>query len=394
MKIEFDKKLIKYAIYISITAIIIYIAFLIIVNIATLFGSIISIISYLISLINPLLIGIVIAYLLYPVTKLLERFFEANRIYKVKKASNRRVLAIFLSYLAVVILLIGLIGGIYYMIGGQLSNNTTIINIFDYISVYLRNNSLTTASIKETLEKTNFPFMNSIQPHIINTVTSIQNYLESNLGNLTSYIMSIGSSIASFFIAIVISIYLLKDSEYFIKLWKKLYSIVFKKSVLGEKITYTFAIIHEVFGRYLRGQLLEAFFVGVLSAISLGIVGIKYSFVIGIISGICNMIPYVGPIVGTILAAIMGLLSGNPLNILYAIIAMLVVQQIDNHILAPKIVGDSVGLHAVFTMMAILIGGSVGGLLGMLLAVPITASVRVIFNDWYDGYIKKQNQPK
>ncbi|AQS09424.1 pheromone autoinducer 2 transporter [Clostridium saccharobutylicum] len=331
---------------------------------------------------------------MHPVTKLIERFFETNRIYKIKKASNRRVLAIFLSYLAVVMLLIGLIGGIYYMIGGQLSNNTTIINIFDYISVYLRNNSLTTASIKETLENTNLPFMNSIQPHIINTVTSIQNYLESNLGNLTSYIMSIGSSIASFFIAIVISIYLLKDSEYFINLWKKLYFIVFKKSVLGEKITYTFAIIHEVFGRYLRGQLLEAFFVGVLSAISLEIVGIKYSFVIGIISGICNMIPYVGPIVGTILAAIMGLLSGNPLNILYAIIAMLVVQQIDNHILAPKIVGDSVGLHAVFTMMAILIGGSVGGLLGMLLAVPITASVRVIFNDWYDGYIKKQNQPK
>lgn len=394
MKIEFDKKLIKYAVYISITAIIIYIAFLIIVNIGTLFGSIISIIGNLISLINPLLIGIVIAYLLHPVTKLIERFFETNRIYKIKKASNRRVLAIFLSYLAVVMLLIGLIGGIYYMIGGQLSNNTTIINIFDYISVYLRNNSLTTASIKETLENTNLPFMNSIQPHIINTVTSIQNYLESNLGNLTSYIMSIGSSIASFFIAIVISIYLLKDSEYFINLWKKLYFIVFKKSVLGEKITYTFAIIHEVFGRYLRGQLLEAFFVGVLSAISLEIVGIKYSFVIGIISGICNMIPYVGPIVGTILAAIMGLLSGNPLNILYAIIAMLVVQQIDNHILAPKIVGDSVGLHAVFTMMAILIGGSVGGLLGMLLAVPITASIRVIFNDWYDGYIKKQNQPK
>ncbi|OOM13793.1 AI-2E family transporter [Clostridium saccharobutylicum] len=394
MKIEFDKKLIKYAVYISITAIIIYIAFLIIVNIGTLFGSIISIIGNLISLINPLLIGIVIAYLLHPVTKLIERFFETNRIYKIKKASNRRVLAIFLSYLAVVMLLIGLIGGIYYMIGGQLSNNTTIINIFDYISVYLRNNSLTTASIKETLENTNLPFMNSIQPHIINTVTSIQNYLESNLGNLTSYIMSIGSSIASFFIAIVISIYLLKDSEYFINLWKKLYFIVFKKSVLGEKITYTFAIIHEVFGRYLRGQLLEAFFVGVLSAISLEIVGIKYSFVIGIISGICNMIPYVGPIVGTILAAIMGLLSGNPLNILYAIIAMLVVQQIDNHILAPKIVGDSVGLHAVFTMMAILIGGSVGGLLGMLLAVPSTASIRVIFNDWYDGYIKKQNQPK
>ena len=69
------------------------------------------------------------------------------------------------------------------------------------------------------------------------------------------------------------------------------------------------------------------------------------------------MIPYVGPIVGTVLAAIMGLLSGRPIKIIYAIIAMLIVQQIDNNLLAPKIVGESVGLHAVFTMLAIIIGG-------------------------------------
>ena len=98
------------------------------------------------------------------------------------------------------------------------------------------------------------------------------------------------------------------------------------------------------------------------------------------------MIPYVGPLVGTILAAIMGLLSGRPIKVIYAIIAMLVVQQVDNNLLAPKIVGNSVGLHAVFTMMAILVGGNIGGLLGMLLAVPIAASIRVIFNKWYDNY--------
>ena len=101
------------------------------------------------------------------------------------------------------------------------------------------------------------------------------------------------------------------------------------------------------------------------------------------------MIPYVGPIVGTVLAAIMALLSGNPLKILYATIAMLIVQQIDNNFLAPKIVGESVGLHAVFTMMAIIIGGSVGGLLGMLLSVPIAASFKVLFNNWYESYTRK-----
>ena len=109
--------------------------------------------------------------------------------------------------------------------------------------------------------------------------------------------------------------------------------------------------------------------------------------VIGIIAGICNLIPYVGPIVGTVLAAIMGLLSGRPIKVLYAIIAMLIVQQVDNNFLAPKIVGNSVGLHPVFTMMAILIGGNIGGLFGMLLAVPIVASIRVLFNMWYEKYI-------
>ena len=89
---------------------------------------------------------------------------------------------------------------------------------------------------------------------------------------------------------------------------------------------------------------------------------------------------------GTILAAIMGLLSGSPLKILYAIIAMLIVQQLDNHLLAPKIIGDSVGLHAVFTMMAILIGGNIGGLIGMLIAVPIAASFKVLFNNWYNKH--------
>ena len=119
------------------------------------------------------------------------------------------------------------------------------------------------------------------------------------------------------------------------------------------------------------------------------IAGIDYAPVIGLISGICNMIPYVGPIAGTILAGTMALLSGSYIKIIYAVVAMIVVQQLDNHLLAPKIVGDSVGLHAVFTMLAIIVGGSTGGFLGMLLAVPLTASFKVLFNLWYDKKIKE-----
>ena len=394
MKIEIDKKLIKYGIYVAVTSISIYIAYLIVSNIGDIFGKSLDILRNIYKLIKPLFFAFIIAYLLFPITKAIENFLKNNTIFQVKKESSRRILAILFSYLSVIGIILGLLCGIYFMIGGQISNNITISNIVDEISLYLNSNLFNSTSISDTIRNLNIPFIKELEPYILESLQYVQQYIASNLGNFTSYILSIGSGIATFFISLILSIYILKDSEYFINLWKKLYNLVFRKSKLGGKIAYVFKTIHETFAKFIKGQLLEAFFVGVLSAIALEIVGIDYAFIIGVIAGICNMIPYVGPIVGTILAAIMGLLSGNPLKILYAIISMLVVQQIDNNLLAPKIVGDSVGLHPVFTMMAILIGGNIGGLFGMLLSVPIAASFRVLFNNWYDSYIKTHEKLK
>lgn len=388
MKIHFDKNLLKYSLYVTLTAIAIYLALTIMSNIGAIFTTTFNIIGAGLSLIKPLLIAIVIAYLLYPLTKAIENFLRTNTLYKIKNQSVRRVIAIVSSYLLIIGIILALLWGIYFMIGGQLSKNTTITNIITDISSYLNTKSFSTSSIEDTLRNLNIPFIDNLQPYIIEIVNAVQKYIMINLGAMTSNVMSIGSNIASFFIAIVISIYILKDSEYFIGLWKKLYFLIFKESHAGKKLLETFRLINEVFSKFIRGQLLEAFFVGALSSIALSIVGIDYAIVIGLIAGICNMIPYVGPLVGTILAAVMGLLSGKPIKVVYAIIAMLVVQQIDNNLLAPKIVGNSVGLHAVFTMMAILVGGNIGGLLGMLLAVPVAASIRVLFNKWYEEYTK------
>ena len=388
MKIHYDKKLLKYCLYVSLTSIAIYLALTIMSNIGTIFTTTINILHHGLNLIKPLIIALIIAYLLFPLTKAVENFLRTNSFYKVKKHDNRRLLSIISSYVLVLGVILIILWGIYFMIGGQLSNNPTISNIIDDISNYLNTNSFSTSSIENTLKNLNIPFIDNLQPYIIEIVNAIQNYIMINLGAMTSNIMSIGSSIASFFVAIIISIYILKDSEYFISLWKKLYYLIFRESRTGNKIEETFRLIHDVFSKFIRGQLLEAFFVGALSAIALSLVGIDYAIVIGLIAGICNMIPYVGPLVGTLLAAVMGLLSGRPIKVIYAVIAMLVVQQVDNNLLAPKIVGNSVGLHAVFTMMAIIIGGNVGGLIGMLLAVPVAASIRVLFNKWYEEYTK------
>ena len=389
MKINYDKKLLTYSIYVIFTVISIFIAINLMSNIGLIFKTSLSLLTSFFSLIKPLLIALVISYLLYPITKYLEKVFKDNKLYKIKKESNRRILSIVLSYVLLIGLIFSLICGIYFMIGGQLSKNTTIANILSDINSYINSASFSSNTLPQAIKSLNIPLLNTLEPYIVDIITSIQNYLITNIGNMTASIMSIGSSIASFLIAIVLSIYLLKDSEYFIGLWNKLYYLVFRKTKAGIYTKKIFLIIHDVFSKFIRGQLLEAVFVGVLSSIALIIVGIDYAVVIGIIAGICNMIPYVGPIVGTILAAIMGLLSGNPIKIIYAIIAMLIVQQIDNNLLAPKIVGESVGLHAVFTMLAIIIGGNAFGLIGMLIAVPLAASFRVLFNIWYE---KKINQ--
>ena len=389
MKINYDKKLLTYSIYVIFTVISIFIAINLMSNIGLIFKTSLSLLTSFFSLIKPLLIALVISYLLYPITKYLEKVFKDNKLYKIKKESNRRILSIVLSYVLLIGLIFSLICGIYFMIGGQLSKNTTIANILSDINSYINSASFSSNTLPQAIKSLNIPLLNTLEPYIVDIISSIQNYLITNIGNMTASIMSIGSSIASFLIAIVLSIYLLKDSEYFIGLWNKLYYLVFRKTKAGIYTKKIFLIIHDVFSKFIRGQLLEAVFVGVLSSIALIIVGIDYAVVIGIIAGICNMIPYVGPIVGTILAAIMGLLSGSPIKIIYAIIAMLIVQQIDNNLLAPKIVGESVGLHAVFTMLAIIIGGNAFGLIGMLIAVPLAASFRVLFNIWYE---KKINQ--
>lgn len=391
MKIDFDKKLLKYSIYVTLTAITIYLTLTLLSNLGKILSTTFTMLGSGLTLIKPLLIAIVIAYLLHPLTKAIENFLKTNSLFKIKKQSVRRILSIVCSYLFILGILIALLWGIYFMIGGQLSNNTTISKIIDEITIYINTNSFSTSTIQDTLQNLNVPFINSIEPYIIQLVTSIQKYIITNLGAMSSNIMAIGSGIATFFVAFIISIYILKDYEYFLELWMKLYKLIFRNSFIGHKLSYVFNIVNDVFSKFIRGQLLEAFCVGTLSAVALSIFNIDYAIVIGIIAGICNMIPYVGPLVGTVLAAIMGLLSGRPIKVLYAIIAMLMVQQIDNNFLAPKIVGESVGLHAVFTMMAILIGGNVGGLLGMLLAVPIAASIRVIFNNWYQEYTSHQN---
>jgi predicted PurR-regulated permease PerM len=384
---KLDKKLLQYSLYAVGTVMIIYIGISILNNITNIYNIISSGLRTVYVLVKPLLIALVIAYLLKPGVNAIEKFLEKRKIFK--KSGTRRTVGIVIVYAIMIGLFLSIIIGIYIMVGGKLSNNTTIANMTSYLNEYLNNTKLSVNYISEKLQSLNIAMPTDLNEKIAQVVSYVQTYVTASIGGLANFVVSMGGNIATFFIALILSIYLVKDSEYFSDIWNKIFNLIFGESKAGHKLREIFAILDDTFNNYIRGQLLEASMVGVLSAIVLYFIGIDYAFVIGIIAGICNMIPYVGPLVGTVLAVVMALLSGQPITALWAIVGMLAVQQVDNNFLAPKIVGDSVGLHPVFTMLAILIGGNVGGLIGMLIAVPVAASIKILFGKWYNDHMEK-----
>jgi predicted PurR-regulated permease PerM len=384
-----DKILLKYCLYTTGTVLLIYMGIMIFNNMGDIFSMLSSTIGKIISLMKPLLMALVIVYLLNPGVKSIENLLEKNKI--LKKASTRRVFGIIGVYAIVIAVFIAIISGIYIMVGGQLSNNITISNMAEYLTNYLKNSTLSVSSISEKLQSSNIAILENLNLNdkIAQIVSYVQTYFSASIGAMTTSMSSIGGNIASFLIAIVLSIYMLQDSEYFISLWNKIFNLIFRKSKAGKSLNEVLITVNTTFHKYIKGQLLEACIVGILSGTVLYFIGIDYALIIGIIAGICNMIPYVGPIVGTILAIIMSLLGGQPITALYATIGMIAVQQIDNNFLAPKIVGNSVGLHPVFTMLAIIIGGNLGGLIGMLIAVPVAASFKILISKWYASHMER-----
>ena len=382
-----DRDLRQYALYATATGLMIYLGITLINHAGVLWPLLAAALGTLEQLLTPLLGALIIVYLLRPGVQAVETFLAGRPM--VKSPGLRRIVGIVVVYLAVIAIFVGLVYGIYAMIGGKLSNNATLTDMITDLAEYQKKSILSVNAITEKLQSLNIPIGANLNEKIAELVSSVQRYFAYILEHTASFVISLGGNIFTFVLAAVLSIYLIKDAEYFAGLWHKLFGLLFGRSAAGAKVAEVLAIVDDTFRRYIRGQLLEAAIVGLLSAVVLYLIGIDYAIMIGVISGICNMIPYIGPIAGTVLAVLIALLSGQPLLALWATAGMILVQQIDNNLLAPKIVGDSVGLHPVFTMLAIVIGGNVGGLVGMLTAVPVTASVKILLNRWYESHQEK-----
>jgi predicted PurR-regulated permease PerM len=194
------------------------------------------------------------------------------------------------------------------------------------------------------------------------------------LGGLGNFATQIVHLTATLVIGMILSIYVLVDLPGMTQRMHDRIPQEYRDEVrtLGERITSTL-------GGFFRGQLLVASFVGVLSAAVLSWpVKLPFAVLVGVLAGIFNLVPLIGPFLAMIPAAALGLLSDRPITALWAIIALAAVQQIDNHIVSPNVMGRSVQLHPITVMLALLVGGTIAGIVGMLITIPIIATVKIV----------------
>ena len=195
-------------------------------------------------------------------------------------------------------------------------------------------------------------------------------------GGFVSVTMSLFGGIFAFFTAVVLTIYLLLDKNGFRNF---VISIIPESS--REPIIDVARKMSLKVGDWFRGQLLLMLSIAVLDLIGLSIIGVPYALTLALISGLLDMIPVIGPIIAGVIAALVAL-SLSPLQTLFVIILYIVVQQIESNILAPNIMKKAVGLSPVVIILAVMIGAKLLGLIGALLAVPTSALVSVVVQEW------------
>jgi sporulation integral membrane protein YtvI len=206
------------------------------------------------------------------------------------------------------------------------------------------------------------------------TIRDIEDGLLKFLRGVVESIIGLFSHIVSFILAPVLAFYMTRDLE---KIKEELLSwLPWSKQGLAMEILTD---VDRVIGGYIRGQVMVSLIIALLSSIGLYILGLDFSVILGLVAGVTNIIPYFGPVIGAIPSTCIALIESPKLAIRVALLFALV-QQIDNSVVSPKIIGDSVGLHPLVVIFSLLVGGQLFGFAGMLLAVPAAATIKVVMS--------------
>jgi predicted PurR-regulated permease PerM len=339
------------------------------------------------SILQPVTIGLVLAYLISPIVNFEERHLLPLALDKMKseKKARKTVRAVsIITALVFVGVIIGVllqmvIPELYRSINGMIDTMPKqVSNFMDWITAYVNEDSEIAGYLEMALTKGTEFFENWAKTDFLPQTRNL-------IAGLTSGVIIAVRLLFHVIIGIILSIYILMSKEALIGQSKQIVYALFS----GKRANRIIRTVHksnEIFGGFISGKILDSAIIGILCFLCLYVMKMPYVVLVSVIVGVTNVIPFFGPYLGAVPSAILIMLA-NPIKGLYFIIFILVLQQVDGNIIGPKILGDSTGLSSFWVVFAILVGGGLFGVPGMIIGVPLLAvifpppanSVRVMF---------------
>lgn len=318
----------------------------------------------------PLLFSFVLAYLVFPLI---------NKLEKKGIQRNFSVTAIFISFfllltLTIALILPGLINDSKEFIGELPTSSERAITKIEEIGKNLGYQiDLSTESIKEYVK-------NHISEISTNFIKSLSLGIKNSVNGALQWLLAV----LNLFLIPLFFFYVVNDYE---NINKEIRSFIPKN--IRPKLGRYLSLSNTVLSGYIRGQLLVALALSILYAAGLSIVGLKFGFLIGLFSGLISIIPYAGFTIGFATAMIIAFANYVGIGQIAGVVSVfIIVQSLEGMIITPKLVGDKVGLSALATMLALIIGGNIFGLMGMLIAIPIAAIAKTILAELKNEYQK------
>ena len=334
------------------------------------------------SILTPIFISIAIAFILYRPY----RFFLKLYCMKLKKERPHKI-ASMLSILSVYLIFLGAVAGIIRFIVPQL---------IDSVTLFTSNIDTYTVSLNDFIQKAidflqlNNINMTAIRENIDNILTSTGNVISFLFPQIYDFTAGLIISVFNIFLGFILSIYLLADNERLLRQIRKLV-LAYLPEKVSTKMFEVQKITSETFSKFILGQVIEAVILGVMCFIGMTLLKFPYPLLISTIVGITALVPIVGAIVGAV-PGILILLMIEPINAVGFVVFIIILQQLEGNLIYPKVVGDSIGLPAIWVLLAVIVSGGLAGILGILIGVPLASVLFQILSQDADRKIKAKKR--
>ncbi|MCF0133570.1 MAG: AI-2E family transporter [Blautia sp.] len=360
-------------------------------------GSLLDGINRIFTILAPIIYGAVIAYVLSSFVNFMEHkiilsYFNKKNIAFRKR--GRKVIRWVCVLLAIILMFILIYALVMLLLPQLIQSVTSLVYNFPKYA------NATEEWLDTLIRKKGWKFNDKTMQVLNDASAQFQNYLTTNLlpqmqdmvKNFSAGVFDVVVFLKNFLIGSIVSIYILVDKEIFIARSKMIAYAVLPAKWTNVLIKAT-RFMDRSFSGFITGKLLDSAIIGVLCYIGITILGMPYTLLISVVIGVTNIIPFFGPYLGAIPSAFLILLV-NPIQCLYFIIFILILQQFDGNVLGPKILGDSTGLSSFMVIVAILVGSGMFGIPGMIVGVPVCAVVYAMIWYFIKDALKKHDMPE